>query len=372
MAVVAVYRSPLLPASETFIRNQGLALTRHRALFSGWHRVDGLALPAEQVVVAEPGGRARRALRRRLPGDDGRARLVAACRAREVRLVHAHFGFEALPALDLARALDVPLAVTFHGFDATLTDEAMRSAGGGLAEWVKRRGEVFAHASLLLAVSTFIAHEVRRQGGRVDRLRVHRIGVPVSPLLEPLPREPVVLFVGRHVEKKGLGDLVEAMAAVRAAVPGAQLRVVGDGPLRAPLEARAREVLSEAEFLGWLDPDGVREQMRRVRVLCVPSRRAANGDAEGLGQVVLEAAAVGLPVVATRHGGLPEAVSEGESGLLADEGDVEGLAGQLVALLRDEALWARLSAGARRHVARSYDLRRQTRELEDLYDGLLA
>jgi glycosyltransferase involved in cell wall biosynthesis len=112
--------------------------------------------------------------------------------------------------------------------------------------------------------------------------------------------------------------------------------------------------------------------MLRARVLCVPSRRAPDGDAEGLGQVVLEAAAVGTPTVGYRHGGIPEAVRDGVTGLLAAEGDVAGLRAALARALDDDALWAQLSAAARRHVETEFDLGRQTARLEALYDEVCS
>jgi glycosyltransferase involved in cell wall biosynthesis len=312
-----------------------------------------------------------RALRRRLPGWDPRAHLVRACRTRGVSLVHSHFGTDSLPALELASALGVPLAVTYHGFDATLTEEAMR-ADGGFAEYLERRDELFERADAILAVSQFIADELERQGAPRRKLKVHHLGGPPgsAPAGEPPP--PVVLFIGRHVEKKGIGDLIEAMGRVRGAVPDARLLVVGDGPLRAGLEARARELGVDADFAGWLEPHAVAEHLRRVRVLCVPSRRAANGDAEGLPTVIPEAAAQGLPVVGTRHSGIPEAIGEERGGLLADEGDVDGIARQLIAVLSEDELWRRLSAGAVANAARNFDPQRQADELERIYDELLA
>jgi glycosyltransferase involved in cell wall biosynthesis len=370
--VVAVYRRALLPRSETFIRNQAMALRRYAPVFVGERREDGLELPRRDVVLAKPGGPRLRAIRRRLPRYDPSARLARICRARGVRLVHAHFGPDGLDALELARAIGVPLVVTFHGFDATMTDEALLASGGRMAELVERRAELFDEAALLLAVSRFIADELRRNGAPEAKLRVHHNAVALGPDPPQDERAPVVLFVGRDVEKKGLGDLVEAMAEVRRSVPSAQLLVIGDGPLRAEHERRADELGIGATFLGWLAPEQVQRQLSNTRALCVPSRRAANGDAEGLPMTVLEAGAQGVPVVATRHSGIPEAIVEHESGLLADEGDVAAIARQLVSLLSDHDLWRRLSTGARKRIARDFDPGRQAAELERLYDTALG
>ena len=369
--VVAVYRRVLLGASETFVRNEALALRRYSVLFVGEERSDGLPLPAGQVVLGVPGGRYRRALRHRLPGFDPHTRIARLCRARGVALVHSHFGTDSLPALDLAQALDVPLVVTYHGFDACLSDKAMRTFPD-YAAYLVRRAELFDRAAAIIAVSGFIAGEVVRQGAPEAKLRVHHVGVPLGPEPSDTPREPVVLFVGRHVEKKGVGDLLEAMSRVCASVPSARLVVVGDGPLRSGLEAHARRLELDAQFVGWQTPEQIAARLREVRVLCVPSRRAANGDAEGLPTVIPEAAAHGVPAVGTRHSGIPEAIEEDRSGLLADEGDVEGIARQLTAVLTDDGLWRRLSAGARENAARNFDPQRQAEELERIYDEALA
>jgi glycosyltransferase involved in cell wall biosynthesis len=299
---------------------------------------------------------------------DARARFVAACRERGVGLVHAHFGPDGIGALELARDLGVPLAVTFHGFDATLTDAALTAAGFG--DYVRRRAELFASAARLIAVSQFIADQLIAQGALADKVLVHHIGVPLGPPPEPTARRPEVLFVGRHVEKKGLADLIAAMERVQATVPDARLVAVGDGPLRAQLEAQARGRLRGVEFTGWLTSGQVGERMQAARALCVPSRRASDGDAEGLGQVILEAAARGLPTVATRHGGIPEAVGPG--GLLAPEGDVEALAARLTELLTDGERWRALAVAARAHAERDFDLETQTARLEAIYDELLS
>jgi len=365
--VVAVYRRLLLEPSETFIRNEALALERYSPLFIGDERRHGLPLPDDRVVVGTPGGRYGRALRHRLPGHDPQARLADACRRHGAVLLHSHFGTDSVPALDLAGTLGLPLVVTYHGFDASMSDDAL-GAYPDFAPYLRRRAELFAKAARIVAVSRFLADELVRQGAPEDKLRVHHVGVTLGPPRDDVPREPVVLFVGRHVEKKGLGDLLEAMAQVRAAVPAARLLVVGDGPLRAGLEAHARRLSLDAEFAGWLAPEEVTRRLREVRVLCVPSRRAANGDAEGLPTVIPEAAAQGVPAVGTRHSGIPDGIAEDRSGLLADEGDAGGIARRLTAVLTDDELWRRLSAGAREHVQRHFDPRRQAGELERIYD----
>jgi colanic acid/amylovoran biosynthesis glycosyltransferase len=149
--------------------------------------------------------------------------------------------------------------------------------------------------------------------------------------------------------------------------------VIGGGPLRAPLARKAAQ-LGVADKVSWLGPTAhaeVKYWMRRASIFCLPSCTAANGDAEGLGLVLLEAAASGVPVVATRHGGIPEAVLDGVTGLLVPERDAQQLAAALDALLSSPDMRSNLRAQARQFVQTRFDLFRQTQSLEKHYEAVL-
>jgi colanic acid/amylovoran biosynthesis glycosyltransferase len=180
------------------------------------------------------------------------------------------------------------------------------------------------------------------------------------------------LFVGRLVEKKGCVHLIRAMAKVKTRSVSIRLVIIGDGPLRAALEREARERLADAIFLGTQPAAEVRNWMRRAQMLVAPSVVAKNGDCEGLPTVLCEAQAMGLPVVAFREPGVTEAVVDGETALLVDPGDDEGLGTAILRLSQDALLQARLGAAGRRRAEKFFDLRRQTELLEDKYNEVLA
>jgi glycosyltransferase involved in cell wall biosynthesis len=212
-------------------------------------------------------------------------------------------------------------------------------------------------------------------GYPADRTIVHSIGVDVERFKPPgilRPREKSVLFVGRLVEKKGCGTLIEAMASVQRCCPAAELVVIGDGPLRANYEARAVALGVRCRFLGVQPAAVVRDRMSRASVFCVPSVVAATGDAEGFGMVFIEAQAMGLPVVSTLSGGIPEAVNNGETGLLVAERDSAALAAAILRLMQDDELWQQYSLAGRRNVVSHFNLAQQTGRLENLFDHLLA
>jgi len=219
-----------------------------------------------------------------------------------------------------------------------------------------------------------------RLGCPQERIRVQHLGVDLQRIAYRPPDAraegpPVVLMYAAFREKKGHTYGLRAFAQVSGAFPRAELRLVGDGPLRERIE---REVVQlglrdRASFLGMLPHGRSLEELGRATVLLYPSVTASDGDTEGGAPVgLIEAMASGLPVVSSRHADIPEVVPEGACGILADEGDVDGLAEGLDSVLRSEEKRACLSEAARRHVEENHNLAVQARELERIYDGLVG
>jgi len=368
---VALLRHQLFLPSEVFITEQARALRKFAPLLVG-RVLAGTPCTDLSYHVPAAGGleRLRYVLRR-----DPRM-FVPGLLERGPVLVHAHFGVEAVYGMELAERIGVPLVTTFHGFDATLRPSRLLTARkpSWVQYWLKR-GELKRRGALFVAVSEFIRTRLLELGFPAERTRVHYIGVDTAAF-EPSaddPAEPTVLHVARLVEKKGTAYLLDAFARIAAAHPRARLVVIGDGPLRAALERRAAAlgIGARVRWLGAAPHAEVRARLRRASVLCLPSCTAADGDAEGLGLVLLEAAASGVPVVGTRHGGIPEAVVDGETGYLVRERDSAALADALDALLGSPSLRHRLGAEARRVAQRRFDLHTQTRALERLYETVL-
>jgi glycosyltransferase involved in cell wall biosynthesis len=157
------------------------------------------------------------------------------------------------------------------------------------------------------------------------------------------------------------------MRRVQDLEPSARLVIVGDGPLRSSLEKTAQELGLQIDFLGSQPGSVVRESISRASLLCIPSITAPDGGGEGLGMVILEAQAMGRPVVGFRSGGIPEAIKEGVTGLLAPAGDEASLAQQILRYLQDEAFWQSSSTQGISWIAERFDLDHQTRELEAIY-----
>ena len=375
--VVLVYAEPLLARSMTFIRTQAEALTSFSPYYISPHYMrEGLPLPKERVVVMRRGqGRFSRLTE--VPFKMMGVAPLFARRLRRLRpaLLHAHFGPTGLRAMPLARTLGIPLVVTFQGYDATVSDEFLQAAEHYSARvYVRRRKVLDAGATLLIAVSNFIRDEMIRQGFSTNKIVVHYVGVDTE-LFCPEPgvkRQPIVLFTGRLDEKKGCEYLIRAMAKVQSDAPHMELMVIGDGPLRSELERLAGQCLRKHRFLGFQPPEVVKHWMNRARVFGSPSIRTRSGDAEGYPNAFAEAQAMRLPVVSFASDGVREAVVHGETGFLAPERDTDALAHHLGRLCADEFLCARMGEAARRRVSAQFNLRTQTRQLEELYTQVLG
>lgn len=371
---VLIYRTHLLAASETFVLSQAGALTQFSPYFVGSSRIEGLTLPEDKVhCIDRPGPfrSSRRTLYKLFGFAPG---LTRAMRRLNPVLVHAHFGTDSVPALWLARRLKVPLIVSFHGYDVTMKPEYARRFSFDYRRYLRWRPIVQREAALFLAVSEFIREKLISQGFPADKVSVHYVGVDAG-LFTPDPsiaREAIVLFAGRLVDSKGCDHLIQAMARVQEQVPEAKLVVIGEGPMRASLEELAAGCLKNYQFLGLRPQSEVRDWMNRARIFSVPSFTTAIGTSEGFGLVFAEAQAMGLPVASFATGGIPEAVAHNATGLLAGERDTNGLADNIVTLLRDDALWHRFSDAATKRARELFDLHKQTEKLEKIYDRLLT
>ncbi len=389
---VLIYRDRLLPYSETFIPAQVEAMARYRGHYVGvTAQQPGIELDSDRLHLLENQVRWPQAsktafrLLKRIPRN-----FLKALQAQSPRLIHAHFGPDGIFASHLAQQLQIPLIVTFHGYDATLslTPEQARAGhhfGSQLHQllyhrgtfykrrYVEQRSQLFAQSAQIIAVSDCIRQQLVAQGCPDDKIQVHYIGIDRSKF-EPDPtiqRERVVLFVGRLVAKKGCASLLSAMELVRSLHPDVRVVVIGDGPLRSQLEQQAQASRCSVEFLGAQPSAVVRDWMNRARIFCVPSQVTEQRDIEGLGMVFAEAQAMGLPVVSFASGGVPEVVRHGKTGLLAPEKDVEALGKALHRLLDDGELWGKMAVAGQQHIAENFDLAKNTPQLEALYDEVL-
>lgn len=342
------------------------ARTRHVPTPAAWWRrpfpalrllTEGAPLTlAQKMALLDPRRGGREALSGRLLFSG-----VSVAREHPPDVLHAHFGpvgamVESLRAVGV---VDAPLVTTFYGYDVARTPSA-------------RYARLFQNGDLLLVLSEAMRARLAAMGAPADRTHVHPLGVdlarfaPATGAARGAGRELHVLSIARLVPKKGMADAMRAVTLARATVPGLRYTIVGDGPLRAGLEALAESlgIAGVVHFAGWKAQPDVLAIARTAHVLLAPSVTASDGDAEGTPVAILEAQALALPVVATRHAGIPEVVRDGESAILVEEHAVDALAAALQAVA-DPTAARRMGEAGRAFVERHHDIRR-------LNDTLLA
>ncbi|MBE9032590.1 glycosyltransferase [filamentous cyanobacterium LEGE 11480] len=359
-----IYRFKLLPFSETFIQNQAESLQHFQPHYLGLRSVPGIATAPDRTTILNPDQTVRgkiRETRFKLLGQTSRVSI-------RPQLIHAHFADDGAIVLPLAKRLNLPLVVTCHGYEILSQDRTRRSSAYQRL-YRHRKPMLKKMARLFIGVSDFLTQELIKQGFPAEKVVRHYIGIDTQKFRpsRAIQREPVVLFTGRLVEKKGCEYLLRAMADVQRILPQVKLVVIGDGRLRESLENMASQTLGNYEFLGAQPVSVVQSWMARAQVFCVPSVTADCGDAETFGMVFAEAQAMGLPVVSFASGGIPESVAHGETGFLVAERDWQGLAQHILDLLQNPQLWHRLSYQGPEYVRRNFDLATQTRKLEALY-----
>jgi len=363
---VLAYCDKLFTPSESFIPRGYKAFSRLKPLYIG-HELKGPVPDGSEAVLLGP-----------LHGAGGEAgfkqfghvsrRLEALLAERRPVAIHASFGKSGAYALPLARRLGLPLVVTYYGGDATKTANTTDSL---LRVYNRRRQALWEEAALILPCSDFIRRELLAKGAPAGKMVVHH-NTADPDRFQPGEKQRIVLFAGRWTEKKGIDTLIAALARLGGQLDGWRVRLLGDGELKPALVKTLEAAGVAAELPGWIPADEMPAHFAEAMIACVPSRRAASGDAEGLPLVCVEAMLAGCALAATRHAGIPECVKDGETGYLVDEGDDAALADRLGRLIADEAATRAMGEAGRQFALSDFNLSVQSRRLEEHLMGVAA
>ena len=248
-----------------------------------------------------------------------------------IDVVLAEFGIVGAKIFKACEKAGIPYVVHFHGYDATATPT--------LQMYQNEYRMFFKSASGLVVVSKAMRDKLISIGAPAGKVILNPYGVDVSREDQATPEtsSPIFLAVGRFVEKKAPHLTIQAFEKTAKLIPAARLVMVGDGPLLKPCQELADKlnIRSQVIFSGVHSRRSVAKLMRFSRAFVQHSVTAANGDTEGLPLAVLEAGASGLPVISTRHAGIPDAVIEGENGFLVDEGDVQKMSEAMLRIAKN-------------------------------------
>lgn len=291
--------------------------------------------------------------------------LMGLLERRDPDLMHVYFGHTGAHLVTLIERWDKPVVVSFHGMDVMHRDDP---------RYMRDLRRLFGSAALVLARSESLHRRLIELGCPPEKLRLNRTSIPMDdfPVLERTPPEDGgwrIVQTSRLIPKKGLPDTLHAFALFREQYPAARLVIAGEGPLRESLQETAARlgIAPAVEFAGFLSSAELCRLYGIAHLFVHPSQTTQEKDQEGVPNAMLEAMATGLPVVATRHGGIPEAVEEEIAGVLVPERSPEALARGMLGIVGDPERWRALSRGAAESVRRKYSVESAITELESCY-----
>lgn len=292
--------------------------------------------------------------------------LVTLLRRDKPDLAHVYYGHKAVHYLEMLQAWGGPWVVSFHGVDVSKFLD--------VEGYMEKLRTVFAEAKLVMARSQSLLVRLEELGCPRAKLRMNRTPIPMGHLMAAVRQAPPngewrLVQACRLIQKKGIITTLKALAIVRESYPQVRYVLCGDGPLRDKIEETALQLglRRNVELAGWLDQDGVQREYQRAHIFLHASEKTKAEDQEGVPNSMLEAMATGLPVVATLHGGIPEAVTSGSEGLLVPEKSPEELAHAILDVMNNDSALRHFSTNAAISVREKYGSESQIAALENIY-----
>jgi colanic acid/amylovoran biosynthesis glycosyltransferase len=292
--------------------------------------------------------------------------LARLLECRRADLMHVYFGHTGVHLLPFIKRWPKPTVVSFHGMDIQPREDRP-----GYLDNLK---ELLRTVPLAMGRSNSLKEGMLALGLPEERFRMNRTGIPLDnfPFNRreiPAKEEWRLVQACRLIEKKGIDIALKAFAGFSADYPRARFTIAGEGPLQEPMRKLADElgIGGVVDFAGFLSEKELCELYGRSHIFLHPSNMTADFNQEGIPNSMLEAMATGLPVVATRHGGIPEAVEHGRTGLLSAERDVDSLLDGLRLLVRTPDVWSEMGRCASRAMQENFERSAQVAKLEEVY-----
>ncbi|MEM9089718.1 MAG: glycosyltransferase [Cyanobacteria bacterium P01_F01_bin.53] len=295
-------------------------------------------------------------------------------------VVHAHFGPNGVKGAllkDLFFA-ESTLVTTFHGYDLTKYLSAGSSSTATRSSEATPYRQLFNAGDLFLPISDYWKQSLIKLGCPPQKIKIHRMGVDVERFAiaqQPTSKQTVqILTIARLCEKKGVEYGIRAIRKLKDQGLDIAYSIVGEGPLKPSLQALIEdlELSQDVTLLGWRQQHEVVELLSQSQILLAPSITASDGDKEGIPVVLMEAMAMGLPVVSTQHSGIPELVEDGTAGFLVPEKAVEATAEKLTILAKSSELRSEMGLNGRKYVEANFNVHALNRQLAVLFESLIA
>ena len=376
---VALYCATFLKPEMLHIYRQITGLQRVRPMVIARKRENPDTFPFNRIdIVEKPASHFlrrfwfRQVRNKPWPISSSEMHAITKVLAREdARLLHIFFGHIAVHLLPLIRTWPKPRVVSFHGADVLVDME--KPAYRRITE------EMLGSVTRVFVRSNSLQRAVAELGCDETKIDVVRTGIPLQefPFRErrfPTDGKWRFLQASRLVQKKGIATALHAFTAFLSHYPEATLTIAGEGPMLDELKELTRKlkIADRVDLPGFVSQDKLHELYYASHIFLHPSETGSDGNQEGIPNSMLEAMATGLAVFATNHGGIPEAIQNGVSGILVPERDYNALSRALLDSVKDSNLLARLARTGANVVAEKFDQQDQIRRLEEIYLRMLG
>lgn len=376
MDTIGIFRNQLFKKSEVFIRQQAESLIKHNIHYIGRKLYGEVPENSNYTVINKNNTTSERLKEIWNVISCDSSFYIRSLENKKLDLIHCHFSLDGIYALNLANKKNIPLITTLHGFDVTTKPyKWLFSRSPTYIKYFFAQRELKNSGNKFLCVSEFIYKSAINNGFNEEDLIKHYIGIDLNKykIRDKNEEQRIILHVARLVEKKGTSTLISAISSIIKKIGDYKLVIIGEGPLQPQLIAQTKALGLENNivFLGAQSHNEVMQWMRKASMLVLPSITAKNGDAEGLGMVLLEAAATGVPVIGTKHGGIPEVVQDSFNGFLVNEKDPGMLSERILYLINNEDIRNRMGIKAREIASHNFNINTQTEKLEVIYQKLI-
>jgi colanic acid/amylovoran biosynthesis glycosyltransferase len=298
-------------------------------------------------------------------------RAIPLLQDRSYDIIHCQFGTLGNMGLVFRQTglLQGKLITTFRGIDIS---SYVREQGDGVYEQLFQEGDFF------LANCEFFRNRAIALGCHPEKIVVHGSGIDCSkftftPRYLPNDKRVRIATTGRLVEKKGIEYAIHAIAKLSCSHQNLEYNIIGDGPLKEHFQKLIAElnIGHIVNLVGWKQQQEIIEILNNSQIFIAPSITAADGNQDAPVNTLKEAMAMGLPVISTFHGGIPELVQDGISGFLVPERDADAIAEKLDYLISHPEIWEKMGRAGRARVEEKYDMNKLNNELVEIYQQLL-
>lgn len=354
MKRIAFVRLRYLPESETFIYGELKGIRHYKPIVFTRKRFNLRRFPHKPI--------------KRLPHSP--AKIAGAFRRKRIKLIHARFGNAGVSLLPVKRRVRIPMLTSFHGFDLPSKRNRRKS-------YHRKLPLLFKHGTKFTVPSRHMKRKLIRWGCPRGKIKILYSGIDLRrfPYMQRPARTDGILIigVGRLHKKKGFKYLIKAFKLVQEKHPSSQLLIIGRGQERGRLKRLIRKLKlqSKVKLKGHVEHHQLNKWLQRADIFCLPSVTTKDGNQEGIPNSLKEAMATGLPVISTKHGGIPELIGDGQEGYLVPERSVSKLAMRICELIEQPELRLAMGERGREKVERNFNREKQVARLEEIYRRLL-